>query len=877
MKYALKCCGKSNPIGVDRDSILLHFEVLGKAKIYSYSIHIATTKEKLESQKSDIGVWKREVKDAFMIKPEAFLFKQRTGYYWRVIAETSDGTDVSETAYFETGIEDWCAKWIKAPVKTDYVENFIKSFYVEENTTDGRLYICGLGYFDVRINGKRLDNLYYKPLVTDYAEREHPENHILYKASGHRATYYSYDISAYLKKGENILSVDLASGYYFNTEKAEIEGNFSFGEPRLIYEICLMDKNGERLIFSDENTLCRKQNYKSLLYSGDYIDFTAIPEPYQKSCETKNLKSKLVSPLCEGDTVQKCYFPVDEKIYKNGILYDFGENHTGGLEFTADAMKSGEIRIFYAEVLEESGEPNFQTSMWKEEQTEQGKILTFQENRYRLKEGENEIQPLFSWRCYRYVWIQKPDYVKIRKIQSLFIHTELTENGFFSCSNETLNKLNRVFLQTLYCNMHSGLITDCPHREKLPYTGDGHITMKAVCYNTDAIYFYRKWFEDILDSQAESGLIPNSAPHFGGGGGYAWGNAICFVTKYLYLFTGDKEIAERGYEAIKKWLGYYESKRDENYLIYKNDHSWMLGDWLAPETIASDNYYINTVCYLLAVEQAVFLAKELNKTKEEQETLLYLQTQIKKGINQYFFDKEHFFYGNGVQGEDVLALAAGVVPKEYEAAICKRIENHYRIETEYHLDTGIVLTPILIEYLTNSGYEEIAYRIMTAKTYPSYYSLMENETTLAEHWSKKWPDYHIGDKESRLVKGGGDLSHCHPMYGSVVSWLYERVAGLDLTGLYKQEIYIRPYFTEYLQWAEAKKILSYGETSVRWEHKDEQLVLEIQLPDNLKGIVRFYSHHKKLQNIFTGAIFSSDKKGYFHIELDSGNWILKSL
>jgi alpha-L-rhamnosidase len=216
---------------------------------------------------------------------------------------------------------------------------------------------------------------------------------------------------------------------------------------------------------------------------------------------------------------------------------------------------------------------------------------------------------------------------------------ELTceQNGEFSCADSTLNRINEMFLHTLRCNMHSGVLSDCPHRERLPYTGDGGVVMKSVCYNLSALDFYYKWFRDLLDAQHDNGLIPNTATHLGGGGGYAWGNALCVVTKELYALTGDLTVATEGYEAIKKWLNYYESKRDADYIIRSNSHNWLLGDWLAPEVVTSNVYYISTVCYLQAVKTALFLAEILEpaacrKWKD-------LQSSIADGINRVFFDR----------------------------------------------------------------------------------------------------------------------------------------------------------------------------------------------------------------------------------------------
>lgn len=876
LEFILKCCGKTDPIGVSTENLRLSFETNGKEELLSYEVNIATSIEQMKQQRYNIGTFYGEIDAAYVVNPDKAFFKDKTRYYWQVTAQTNSGSCVSDIATFETGLSGWSAEWIGGPQNSGRVLQFQKKFSVKGEVTHARLYICGLGYFKARLDDAPLDDTYYKPLVTDYETRHHPENTALYESSGHRVTYYTYDVTKELQAGNHELSVDVANGYYCNTDRIMEEPNFSFGTPKLIYELHITEDGRKRILKSGTDTLVRLTNCRSTLYEGDFIDFTEEPTEYQKSVLTAAPEGKLVSPLCEDDKVKRVFTPVSEQELEHGTLYDFGVNHTGGLRLTVDAQEGDELIIRYAEILDETGQPNYETSAWHDKNIYTGQMRdAYQENRYILRQGVNEITPLFHWYCYRYVVIEKTGNPRIKNLESLFICTDAKRNGHFECSEDSFNRLNEMFLQTLFCNMHSGMVMDCPHREKRPYTGDGHLTMKASYYNLDTTAFYYKWFEDLLDAQTPEGLIPNSAPNLGGGGGYAWGNAICFVTKQLYQFTGDKKLAKRGYEAILKWLSYYESKRDKDYIIRFNSHSWMLGDWLAPEAVSSDVYYINTMCYLMAVDSAIYLAEEFDREKVPE--LKTLRRYIEDGVNRIFFRKETVSYGNGVQGEDVLALALGIVPDEYQTLLQKKVEHHYREGTDYHLDTGIVLTPILIEYLTDKGYRDIAYGIMTAKSYPSYYSLMENDTTFSEHWSKKWPDYYIGDNNSKLVKGGGDLSHCHPMYGSVCAWLYERVAGLDLTELHRKKVGIHPYFTDCLTWAKADKIVPYGKISVEWENKEDGLILKVTIPKGLVGAVCFPSQYSSIQNQETGEIYEVQEDGKHRFEIPSGQWIFKSI
>ncbi len=862
MNFSLKCCGRENPIGIDPGNVRLHFETDGNREISSFTIEI----KEQSSQKTVCSL----SENGFTVWVPADVLEEKTAYIWQVKALLSDGSAViSQPGTFETGLQKWQGVWIGLDTEPGQVLEFRKSITVETKPLKARLYICGLGYFQAKLNGLRLDDTYFTPPVTDYTPRpQYP-----HPLSGHHITYYTYDVTQLLQAGDNVLSAEISDGYYSNWEKAGYEPipDVSFGQNGLIYELHLEEETGLRRIVSGRDTDVRITNAVSQLYAGDVIDFTRQPEAYQPAKCIPAPVGTMTSPMCEDDRVYQVLPAVKSWKVKGGTVFDFGANHSGGLQFTALSKEKNTLTVRFAEVLNEDGSLNFETGAYHATHLETGEPKSiYQGNTYHLQAGRNSIAPGFSWFCYRYALILHGENVELQDVKSLFICMDLGQNGAFSCSDSTLNRINHMFLQTLRCNMHSGILSDCPHRERLPYTGDGGVVMKSVYYNLSALDFYYKWFRDILDSQYENGMIPNTAANLGGGGGYAWGNALCIVTKQLYALTGDMTIAHRGYEAVQKWLGYYESKRDADFIIRSNSHTWLLGDWLAPEVVTSNVYYISTVCYLQAAKTALFLAEILEPADCEKWQRLIVS--ITDGINRVFFDKEKLTYGNGVQGENMLALAEDIVPELYQKQMQQALRQHYTVETEYHLDTGIVLTPVLINYLTDHGFRAVAYQIMTAKTYPSYFSLMEGDTTFSEHWSKKWPDYYFGEPgNSRLVKGGGDLSHCHPMFGSVAAWLYERVAGLDLSELYLHTVHIKPFFMDSLDWAKAHKKTAYGEAAVEWSKKEKQLQLQLQIPGSLSGQCCFPAICDSLTDSVTGQCYHPDADGYFRFRISAGH------
>ncbi len=741
-------------------------------------------------------------------------------------------------------------KWISAAKYDGTVQLFETRFRLDAGTDLSKnvnLYICGLGYFDATVNGHMLDDSFFKPLMTDYSKRQnkHDGRHsnFIKPNAGHRVCCYTYQISDYLKIGENRLEVRVAPGYYCNTDRLHEEPDYNYGEPILFYEI--HNEEGKVLDFSDDWTCkVRGSNIRSSIYNGDHIDFEKSNKAWESAVVAKRPCGIFVSPMAEDDKIIERIEPVICRRRHSGsldrIFLDFGKNHTGGLVFNIKGRTGDKVTIRYAEMADEEGRLEFDSSTFCSEQGD----VHIQENTYKLSGGEDQIYPQFSWRCYRYAEILLPKTCETGNIESLFISSDIKQDGYFHCSEDIFNRLHEATRLTYQCNLHSGMLSDCPHREKRPYTGDGRLVMKSMLYMMDSEKFYRKWLIDLFDAQQEDGLIPNSAPYLGGGGGYAWANALCTVPEWLYRFTGDMEIIKEAYPRLLHLLKYYEAHRDSDFIIRRNGHEWMLGDWLAPDPIQSNVHYISTVCYLEAAETALQFAERLHLLHEcKTSDIVNLQKliqQIRGALNDVFFHADTLVYGNGVQGENVLALAYNLPQTdEIKARLREKVREHYTTKTDYHLDTGIVLTPILIDYLTDNGMEEIAFQIMTNKTYPSYYSLLEVDTTLSEHWSKKWPTYVFNEGEDDVVEGGGDTSHCHPMYGSVVSWLYERVAGLDLSQLYEKKVRIAPAFLSYMKEAEASKQTVYGEISVKWMVDGAKLMMELIIPEGLDVEIDF--------------------------------------
>ena len=167
------------------------------------------------------------------------------------------------------------------------------------------------------------------------------------------------------------------------------------------------------------------------------------------------------------------------------------------------------------------------------------------------------------------------------------VHTDVIAVGHFDCSNLLFNKIYDNYLRTQLENLHGSISSDCPHRERLGYTGDGEVAVESALYNFDLTNFYQKWFLDMEDARNhKTGYVPHTVPFGGGGGGPAWGSGYVIMQWAFYRYYGDKAVLETHYEGMKQWVAYLGTRCDSAGIVVREEpKGWCLGDWATPEKI----------------------------------------------------------------------------------------------------------------------------------------------------------------------------------------------------------------------------------------------------------------------------------------------------
>ena len=853
MQIILKTSGRISPIGLSKELVRLCVETCGIDKIVSYTFELFT-----RNKAGEIGeLLFSQTDEAPYAYIDESLLSDRTEYVWRASCNLKNGAKIhSSLATFETGISSggFIGKWIENPLFDGSVGDFEKSFVLPHGIEKARLYIVGLGFYKSMLNGTPTDDYFFKPLLTDFDVRKGLNNKHYNEENfdnGKKSVCYeTFDVTELLRPGKNILRVSVGTGWYCNTDKDITDPSYTFGTPKLLFELRVHTSSGEIIVYSDETCEVRNTNFFSQMYAGDKFDFFSNEKEYIFARVCSAPRARLQSGEGENDLVIEKIKPIKKKkLGKNFWEYDFGKNHTGSLDFWVKGTKGSKLTVRFYETKKD-GVLNPHTSRWlayKDGDSVVGYLD--QESEYVLSGGIDHIQPLFHWNGYRFATIESDFSFQIREICSLFISTGVEQDGGFFCSDAFLNRLQNVFLLTQRSNMHCGVPSDCPHREKLPYTGDGHLAAESTMYNLATENFYRKWLKDILASQGNNGFVPYTAPHIAGGGGFWWSNALVVLPWLLYGSTGDKQILKDCLPALKNLVEYYLKESGDSGIVEKGYLAWFLGDWLAPEMPMLDVSFANTLAVYYALFQTEKICNILGETKEAMR-LSKEKERIAKAFNGRFFDQSNGEYCKGVQGANVLPLLFGIVEEEYREAVEKKVIQRY--ENDTHFDTGIVFTPKLLELLTVLDRNDLAYRLLTVKTAPSFYAMLQGETTFCEHWNKYWPS------DPTL-----NVSHSHPMFGSVLAWIYKNVAGLNLENLSGKKIIYAPKLIREVKSASAFKKTQYGLASIAYQGK-RNFKMTIEVPFNCKGLVELPSYVKSIK--INGEKIADEKEKVFSLE-----------
>ncbi|MBU3099485.1 glycoside hydrolase family 78 protein [Clostridium sp. DSM 17811] len=784
-----------------------------------------------------------------------------TRYYWRVKVWADNGdVALSDSAWFETAKLDkhWSAKWITPEIDKNVHPVIIKEFPVSKEVKSVRAYVCGLGLYEMEINGVKAGEEYFTPHFNAYNKW---------------LQYQTYDITELIKQGQNSVNVLLGNGWYkgrfgFEDNTREIYGD----KFALLCEIIINYTDGTSAIINSDNTWkSRKSNIlDSNIYDGEIYDATfndlAVYDVHEIDLGFNKLKARLSLPVVIKEKIK----PIEViKTIDCETVLDMGQNMVGWIEFKTKAPKGTEIKLQFGEILQEG---NFYRDNLRTAKAEY---------KYIANGDEAVVRPHFTFYGFRYVKVSGwQGEVKANDFTGCVLYSDMQQTGHIETSNPLVNKL---FLNALWGQKGNFLDvpTDCPQRdERMGWTGDAQVFSGTACFNMDSYAFFSKYGYDLAKEQEDrNGMVPMVVPavNVQGGGSSAWGEAATVIPWNVYLHYGDKSILKQQFKSMKAWVDYIKNEDTSSGGKRLWTTGFHFGDWLALDgdnpnlpTGGTDTQFIASAYYCYSSKVVAKAAKVLGDEKSAKEYDA-LSNEVKTAIIDEYFSKNGRITVN-TQTAYIVALFMDLVPKEHK----ERVANDLRKKLKHdknHLKTGFVGTPYLCRVLSENKCNDLAYTLLLNKDYPSWlYAVTMGATTIWERWNSVLPDGKISGTDMNSLN--------HYAYGSIVEWMYRYMAGInpveDKPGF--RQVRLAPQPDYRLKYVKASLNSAVGTYESQWELDEKgDLKFKFIIPFNATATLEL--PNAKLENVWVNGkplkeanICASQCGKIVIADLTSGTW-----
>ena len=734
----------NNPTGLDvaepRFSWIL--ETPGQRGVFqsAYRIIVSRNREKIENEKGEFwDTGKITSEESVNIRYGGEPLDSDEKYYWRVQVWTNGEQNAwSEINEFHMGLlepGDWKADWITNSDSTIAAPLFRSEFNVEKEVQSAYAYVSGMGYYEFYLNGKKVGNNVLDPGMTDFRKR---------------VLYSTYDVKDHLQNS-NAIGLWLGNGAY---RLKRTEGRYAWpsdspfsGTPRGIVQINIQFTDGtSEIITSNDswktssgpityNNVFGGEDYDARLEQEGWSEAGFNDESWKKVqvVELPDIikDAQLMPPIRVTKTIK----PKKETSPERGVyLYDMEQNFPGWWRINVKGARGTELIIRGAETLNDELFPS-----GLKEGDQLSTKHRYHKNvwtTYILKGGEEEsYEPRFFYTGYRYleVKVDNPDDLESLEVEGRVVHSDLERNGSFTTSDSLLNRIYRATIWSQKGNLH-GYPTDCPHREKGGYNGDGQVIAETSMHDFHMHALYEKWLNDMHDAQQPNGRIPNTSPTIigGHGGGIAWGSAYILIPWWMNQYYQDQDILKKHYSGMKKYLSYlYElaandSNPEERYIINEFGGHWdSLGEWCAPgESNGPNNPLVSTYYWYLDCVTMAKIAGELGNN-EDKDSYLSLADTIKQAFNNKFFNPETNLYGldEPYQTYLLFALDQDLIPEGHRSDVLDNLIDDIMVTNNGHLGTGILGTKHMFRVLAEEDREDVIHTMVTKTTFPSWGAL----------------------------------------------------------------------------------------------------------------------------------------------------------
>lgn len=785
----------------------------------AYRIVVASSLDNLKRGNYDL--WdsgRQESSESNLVPYQGKALLSAQDCYWKVQTWDASGhcSAWSQPAHWGMGLmkaSDWKAQWIDPAQEGTGAPLLRKCFETRGKVRQAKVYVCGLGYFELYLNGERIGDDRLVPNMTDYNER-HDLNKGPIAIDGnfneHRVMYLAYDVTEQMKQGGNALGVILGNGFY---SPANLNIPCSkFGDKCLLLQLQLTYEDGStQMVVSDGSWETKPSAITYNSVHGGELYNANLATPLWATTQDKSEgwrsvkcvagpKATLSAHTAPTDKVTETLKPISLRQRDDGAWeVDFGKEIAGWIHFSnLNGTKGDTLQVNY---VSESVQGN---------------------QRYVFDgSGREEYAPRFTWFVFSKAVIKGIKTLTAANLTAEAVNTNVARSANFHCSDTLYNRINEIWQRSQLDNMHGGIASDCPHRERLPYTGDGEAACATVMHNFDAAAFYQKWIRDIRDAQnRETGYVPNSAPwEPTAGGGVGWGAAMNTMPWEYYVQYGDRKILADNYAAMKKQVEYMTTWVQPDGTMCQSRPNlgdtqpcyWLnLGDWCPPYAVPLEEL-VHTFFLWLCSDYTARAAAVLGQEADAR-TFTTLANTTRDAFHRKYYNSEVGSYGDN--GCNIYALVMGGMSETRRDSVVQALRHEVAVNHGGHIHTGFLATKFFFETLTDNGLHDLAVGAMSKEDFPSYgHWIKQGATTTWEQWD-------------------GANSHNHPMFGGGLTWFYRRLAGIcaDPAEPGYRHIIVRPYPVEGLAQVHYDYRTPYGTVSSDLTQADGHSTLSVTIP-----------------------------------------------
>jgi alpha-L-rhamnosidase len=839
----LRCEYLVNPLGIDATAPRLSWKLVAVRpesrglSQSAYQIIVAPSEALVSEDKGNLWdsgkvVSSQSLHVAYGGKP----LVSHAECWWKVRVWDQNGnvSAWSKPARWTMGMleaKDWTARWIAldsgeetgdvATLSKDHrrlpARMLRREFHVAGDLRRATAYVCGLGFFDLHLNGQTVSDQLMNPALTGYDRR---------------VCYVTFDLTKDVHPGANAVGVVLGNGRYFAPRRAVPVPTRTYGYPKLLLQVRLEYADGkvENVVSDNAWRLTTDGPTRSNNeYDGEEYDARrempgwSLPgfddSRWSPAAIVQAPGGTLEAQMIEPIRVCEILKPVALTNPKPGVfLVDFGQSYYGTVRLKVTGPSGTQVRLHTSFNRTREGLLNAANDR-----------SALNTDVYTLKgQGVETWSPRFKGNATRYAQVEGfPGTPSLDNFEGLVTHTDMEPVGQFTCSNPLIN---RIYLNARWgTRMQNRSVPMEPDRdERMPWSGHPAKTSESEGYAFNVARFYDHFLHNYRTHQGDDGSLQEILPPYWtfNSKDIIWPSVITVIPDWYYNFYGDLRPLADNFECMKRWVLFHQKtyQKPDYTIDYCNYGDWVDGSWIkgtldkrtTSRPLMSTAYYYNN-CRIVARA-----ARLLGKPGDAAQ-FADLAENVKAGFHARFFNPKTNRYESETQGSYVFPLAFGLVPEDHRAAVVANFVDEIQIKHKGHTSVGLVGMQWFMQTLTDAGRADVAYSVATQTTRPSWgYMVSKGATTSWERWDTDTQDGGMNGESQKILSG------------NLEAWLYQTLGGINYDPEHPgfKHVILRPRPVGDLSFVHSSHRSLYGAIISDWKIEAGAFVWNVAVPPN---------------------------------------------